>query len=67
MNEIEQMVAGYFHLSRSLHRKKRPATPGEDRIMQSVLKLKEQEERCALRQARLEWAEDRDDWERRWR
>jgi len=67
MDETEQLVAGFFHLRRSLSRKKRPVISDDDRIMRSILDRKAQEERCALRQARLEWAEDRDDWERQWR
>lgn len=66
MDESEQAIAAFFHLSRSL-RRKRPLIDPNGVIMRAVLKRAADEERRALRQARLEWAEDRDAWERQWR
>ncbi|APX64580.1 hypothetical protein AV944_00510 [Sphingomonas sp. LK11] len=67
MNEVEQMVAAYFHLNRSLRRKERKERDPNDRLEQWIRREREKHERRALRQARLEWAEDRDAWERQWR
>ncbi len=67
MDETEQLVAGYFHLCRSLKRKKRPVMSDDDPIIRAIRRRLEMEQRAELRQARLEWAEDRDEWERQFR
>ncbi|MEK9211366.1 hypothetical protein [Sphingomonas sp. 2378] len=71
MDESEEMIAGFFHLTRSLRRERerqeKSRANKDDPIMRAILNRIENERRRALRQARLEWAEDRDEWERRWR
>lgn len=68
MGDAEELVAGYFHLMRSQQRKGREEpTPAEQRLLRTIKRIAENERRRALRQARLEWAEDRDAWERQWR
>ncbi|MGO1303699.1 MAG: hypothetical protein ACTMKV_02820 [Sphingomonas parapaucimobilis] len=68
MDESERLIAGYFHLMRSQRRKKPvELTPADYRLLRSVQVRAENERRRVLRQARLEWAEDRDAWERQWR
>ncbi|QXT34320.1 hypothetical protein KV697_10785 [Sphingomonas sanguinis] len=68
MDESEELIAGYFHFMRSQRRKKKAEwTAADARLLRSVQIRAEEERRAALRQARLEWAEDRDAWERQWR
>ncbi|WP_341210692.1 hypothetical protein [Sphingomonas paucimobilis] len=67
MSESEQLVAAYFHLNRSLSRKKRDLIDPNDPFFLRMKRIFENQQRRALRQARLEWAEDRDAWERQWR
>ena len=67
MSESEQVVAAFFHLNRSLRRKKRDVIDPNDPFVLRMRRIWENEQRRALRQARLEWAEDRDAWERQWR
>lgn len=68
MGDAEELVAGYFHLMRSERRRKKVEwTPADHRLMRAIERSAEKERRRVLRQARLEWAEDRDAWERQWR
>lgn len=68
MDDTEELVTGYFHLMRSQHRKKRrEPTPAEQRLVRTIERIAENDRRRVLRQARLDWAEDRDAWERQWR
>ncbi|GAM00546.1 hypothetical protein [Sphingomonas parapaucimobilis] len=68
MDDAEELVAGYFHFMRSQRRRKPVEwTPDGQRLMRAIELRAENERRRALRQARLEWAEDRDAWEHQWR
>jgi len=53
---------------RSQRRKKKTEwTPAHHQMLRAIELRAENDRRRALRQARLEWAEDRDAWERQWR
>lgn len=68
MGDAEELVAGYFHLMRSQRRRKNVEwTTADHRLVRAIELSAENERRREMRQARLEWAEDRDAWERQWR